>query len=127
MNLDLVLLVGGIVGGLFGIFFLFGAEAAIASYRLGASTLPARLFARATGASLIAMAVINFLSRGDAGSAALKAVVVGNIVVHLLSLGVDFSERYQRNAGIWVSLVIHIAFIAAFGYFLFDWPASIAG
>jgi hypothetical protein len=127
MSLDLVLLVAAIVSALFGIFFLFGADAAIRSFGLGDSSLPARLLARAVGSNLIAVAVINFLSRGDIGSTALRAVVIGNIVIHVIGLGADFSERYPRNAGIWVSVAIHVAFILAFGYFLLDWPASVAG
>jgi hypothetical protein len=121
MSLRIILIASGVVGILFGLFFLFGAESAIASYNLGDSTLPARLFARATGAALISFGVINILASSDTGSSALRAVVIGNIVVHLMSLGVDFSESYARNGGVWVGLAVHIIFIVAFGWALLNW------
>lgn len=121
MSLRIVLIAAGVVAILFGLFFLFGAETAIASYNLGDSTLPARLFARATGAGLVAFGAVNLLAAADTGSPALRAVVVGNLLIHLLSLWVDFSESYARNAGIWVALAVHIVFILAFGYALMNW------
>ena len=121
MNLRIILIVSGVVGILFGLFFLFGAESAIQSYNLGDSTLPARLFARAMGGSLVTLGIINLLASSDTGSSALRAIFVGNLLIHLISLGVDFSENYARNGGIWVSLVIHVAFIAAFGWALLNW------
>jgi hypothetical protein len=121
MALRVILIAAGIVGLLFGGFFLFGAEAAIGSYELGESTLPARLFARATGAGIFALSIVNLLSVGDRGSRALRAVVIGNIAIHAVSIWVDFSESYARNPGVWVGLLVHVVFIVAFGYALLDW------
>ncbi len=121
MTLRLILIVSGAVAILFGLFFLLGAESAIQSYNLGGSTLPARLFARATGASLVTLGVIDILASSDRGSPALRAIVIGNLLVHVLSLGVDFSESYARSASIWVSFVVHVLFIIAFGYALVNW------
>ena len=121
MSLRVILIAAGIVAILFGLFLLFGAEAAIQQYNLGDSTLPARLFGRATGALLVSLGIINILASGDSGSPALRAVVIGNIVVHAFSLGADFSESYARNAGVWISLIIHVAFIVTFGWALLNW------
>jgi hypothetical protein len=122
MSLRVILIVSGAIGILFGLFFLVGAESAIQSYGLGDSTLPARLFARATGASIVSIGLINILASPDkSGSIALRAIAIGNIVIHVISLGVDFSEGYERNAGVWVGLIVHVVIIAAFAYALMNW------
>ena len=51
---------------------------------------------------------------------ALRAIAIGNIVVHVVSLGVDFSEGYERNAGVWFGVIVHVL-IAAFAYALMNW------
>jgi hypothetical protein len=116
-----VFIAAGVVGLLFGLFFLLGAAQAIQSYDLGAPTVPALLFARSTGAALISLGVINLLASFDRGSTALRALAIGNVLIHILSIGVDFSQPYARNAGVWVSVAIHVVFIAAFGYCLVHW------
>lgn len=121
MIVRVVLAVSGVVGLLFGAFFIFGADAAISSYNLGEPTLPATLFARATGISIAAVGFINLLSLADRGSPALYAVVTGNLLIHALSIAVDFSADYERNAGVWIGLAIHVVFIVAFGYVMLNW------
>jgi hypothetical protein len=121
MSLRVILIVSGVVGVLFGLFFLFGADAAIGPYGLGDPTLPARLFARATGAGLVTIGLINLLAAADRGSPALRAVVIGNILIHVLSLGVDFSETYARAGGVWIGVAVHVLFIAAFVWSLANW------
>jgi hypothetical protein len=114
-------LAAGAISLLFGLFFLLGAGNAIESYNLGAPTIPALLFARATGATLVGIGIANLLAAADPGSPALKALAIANLAIHLLSLWVDFSETYEHSAGIWVGLAVHVIFIAAFGYLLVQW------
>jgi hypothetical protein len=114
-------LVAGVIGLLFGLFFLLAAGQAIATYELGAATVPARLFARTAGAVLIALSVANLLAMNDRGSRALWALAVGNVVVHILSIAVEFSENYPRNAGVWVGVAIHLILVTAFIYCLIHW------
>ena len=121
MFLRIVLIAAGIIAGLFGLFFLIAPDAAIQSFQLGASDVPSRLFGRAEGGSLIAFAVINFMSSTDRGSAALRGVVVGNLLGHISGIGIDFTETFPKTGGWWVGLVIHIVFIVAFGYALVNW------
>jgi hypothetical protein len=116
-----VFLAAGVAGLLFGLFFLLGPTQAIESYNLGAPTLPALLFARSTGAALVSLGLINLLAAFDRGSPALRALALGNFVIHVLSIFVDFSENYPKNAGVWIGLAVHIIFIAAFGYCLVHW------
>jgi hypothetical protein len=116
-----VFLAGGVVGILFGLFFLLGAGQAITSYELGAPTVPALLFARSTGAAILSLSVANLIAASDRGSRALLALAIGNVLIHVLSIGVDFSQPYARNAGVWIGLAVHVIFIAAFGYCLIHW------
>jgi len=118
MATRVVLIVAGIVGLLAGLDYLFATESAILSFNIGDATLPAMLFARATGAAILAMGVINILAAADAGSPALRAVLIGNVVAHTASLFGDFSGGIGANPIFWVAVVIHVAFIAAFGYLL---------
>jgi hypothetical protein len=114
-------IVAGAIGLLFGLFFLLAAGSAISASELGEPTLAARLFARSTGAAIISLSVANLLAAWDPGSRALRALAIGNVVIHVLSIAVDFSERYPRNAGVWIGLAVHIILIAAFSYCLVHW------
>ena len=117
-----VFLASGVIGLLFGLFFLFVPEQAIQSYNLGALTVPALLFARSTGAALVSLGVINLLASFDrSGSVALRALALGNLLIHLISISVDFSESYPKTAGTWIGLAVHIIFIGGFGYCLVHW------
>ena len=121
MSLRIILIAGGIVALLFGLFFVLGSETIIQGYSLGPSNVAERLFARAIGASLLTLGVIDLLASMDLGSPALRAVVIGNVVTHILDLIVDFSEGAAANPGVWLSAVVHVVFIVAFGYCLINW------
>ena len=121
MIVRVTFLAAGIVALLFGLFFLLAAGQAIQAYNLGAPAVPATLFARSTGAALVSLGLIDVIASADRGSRALWALAVGNVVIHVLSIGVDFSAPYAKNAGVWIGLVVHIVFIAAFSYCLVHW------
>src|SRR5258708_888791 len=89
----------GIVGLAFGLFFLLAADQAITSFDLGAATLSALLYARSTGAVITSLGIANLIAALDRGSMAQLGLVIANIVVHVLSIFVDFSESYPRTAG----------------------------
>jgi hypothetical protein len=125
--MQLLLIASGVVAILFGLFFLLGAERAVRSFDLGASNLAIRLFVRSEGAALVSVGIINLLANIDDGSPALKAIVIGNIAIHALSVAVDFSERYQRKAGVWFGLLVHVVFLVWFGYWLINFPAATPG
>ena len=127
MIIRVTFLAAGVVGLLFGLFFLLAAEQSITSFELGGPTIPALLFARSTGALIASLGVANLIAAFDRGSRAQYALVVGNILVHVLSIFADFSESYPRNAGVWIGLAVHIVFIAAFGYCLVHWRRMTTG
>jgi hypothetical protein len=116
----IVLIVSGIIAIFVGLDYLLATESAILSFNLGDATMPARFFARTTGAAVLAIGVINILilAIGDTDSPALRVVVTGNIVVHTASLFGEFSESFERSPIFWVAVVIHVISIMAFGYLL---------
>jgi hypothetical protein len=115
----IVLIVSGLLAILVGLNYLFFAQSAVLAFDIGDATLSARLFARATGAAVLALGVINLICVGDNGSRALRAVFIGNIVAHAASLYGDYvAESFERNAILLATSAIHVAFVVAFGYLL---------
>ncbi len=117
-RLRALFLIHATVATLFGIYFAFGAASAITTFQLGDVTTTAVLFCRAVGAQMLGVALINWLCPGDLASAGVRAVVIGNIVLHAFAVAADLSVGYSRSLGVWMGLAIHVIFVVAFGYFL---------
>lgn len=69
--------------------------------------------------------VINFLSRNDPGSPALAAVMVGNILFHVLGIGVDtydYVSGFMKLSGLVSGLVPHTLLADGFAYYLSQLP-----
>src|SRR5262245_50888914 len=78
-----------------------------------------------SGAMLVAMAFINFLSRNDPGSAALRAVMIGNIVLHVVGFAVDaydYSIGFIKMPGLVSGAVVHGLLTIGFIYYLMKLP-----
>lgn len=122
MSLRIVLIAAGVVGLLLGLLFLLAPETAIQSFQLGTPDVASRLFARVTGSALFSVAIMNFVaSRDTGGSWALRGVLVVNLLLHIFGIGLDFTEAFPKTGGWWVGTIIHVIFIAAFGYYLTKW------
>lgn len=77
--------------------------------------------AQAHGATLVGLGVIDWLAR-SAGGKGLVAVLSGNLVVQLLSLGVVLrTMALGAGAAVAPGVVIHVALGGLFAYFL--WKA----
>jgi hypothetical protein len=77
---------------------------------------------RWTGYCVLALAVINFLCRNDPGSLALRSVMIGNAVFHLLGIGIDvygFGVGALKVSGLVSGLVPHGLLAGGFAYYLF--------
>ncbi|MBP6772549.1 MAG: hypothetical protein KA154_06070, partial [Gemmatimonadaceae bacterium] len=64
---------------------------------------------------------INFLARSDPGSPALRAVMIGNIVFHVLAIGFqadDYIAGLLTTSGLVMALVSHSLLAIGFAYFL---------
>lgn len=95
-----------------------------------------RIVTQWVGFGVISLALINFLSRNDPGSPALRAVMIGNIVFHTLGIGFDvydYLAGFMTISGLTSGLVPHALLASGFVYYLFHlsrhpeaktWPAQ---
>jgi hypothetical protein len=114
-----------LVPGVFGAVMLF-APGAMLGHGLA---LPVEASTRVTtqwaGYCVLALALINFLCRNDPGSPALRAVMIGNIVFHLLGIAIDaydISIGAINISGLVGGLVPHSLLAAGFAYYLVKLP-----
>lgn len=84
------LLISAALNGALGIAMLFTPALVVASFGLQANVALEFPF-RAMGATFLGAGVLNLLVRRHAGPDTLRAVLVFNIVVHLLCVAVDLS------------------------------------
>ena len=82
-----VLIIGAVLAWIFGAMLLFAPGPFFAPIGVVVTDKIAAV-AQAQGAILVGLGFINFLARDTVDPVALRAVLVGNLVVQLLSLGV---------------------------------------
>ena len=88
-------------------------------------TQEARWVLQWMGCVLVVVGVINILARNDEGSPALRAIMIGNIVLHVLGLGVDVYhhlEGFVQISGVVMGAVVHGVLIAGFVYYVGKLP-----
>ncbi len=82
-----------------------------------------------SGSMLVALGVMNFLSRNDPGSAALRAVMIGNIILHVAGFAVDaydYSINFINSYGLISGAVVHVLLTIGFIYYLVKLPKASA-
>ena len=80
------------------------------------------------GVGLFSIGCMNFLSRNDPGSQALRAVMIGNIVLHVVGLGFDvydYSIAFMRMPGLIMGIVVHTLLVVGFAYYLTKVPKTV--
>jgi hypothetical protein len=110
----LALGIGAVAAFIFGVGLLIFPATMLTQSGLDASTA-AIAASRGAGATLIGLAVIDWLGRTAAGDG-LRAILVGNLVVQILSLAVNaggvLTGQLPAQAG--AASVIHVALGAVF-------------
>ncbi len=75
---------------------------------------------------MFSIAVITFLSRKDPGSIALRAVLTGSTVMHILSMSIDWLGYargiFPKVSGIMPGTIVHLIFAIGFIYYLVKLP-----
>src|SRR2546423_8113981 len=110
----LALMIGGVAAVVFGLALFVSPESMLAGFGLG-TPVAARVLSRDVGATLIGLGVINWMAR-NAGGDALRALLVGNVVVQALELlingyGIVVGDLGGQAAG---GLLIHVILGAIF-------------
>jgi hypothetical protein len=120
MKRNTFILITAILAALFGLSMLLAPDQMLKNMTSGADP-SAHYVLQWAGCMLLSIAIMNFISRNDAGSPALRAVMIGNIVMHALGLAVDFYQYMQGfiiTSGLASGLVVHLLIIAGFAYYL---------
>jgi hypothetical protein len=118
------LILAAIVPGLFGLLNMLapGEVRGILTVDVNAAVTAVT---RWYGFTTFSLGVINFLVRSDPGSPALRAVMIGNIVFHVLAMSFqsgDYMAGLMTTSGLVMALVSHSLLAIGFAYFLFKLP-----
>jgi hypothetical protein len=73
------------------------------------------------GTMLLSIGIITFLSRNDPGSKALKAVMLGSIIMHIVGFAVDLYQNtigFVKSSGLIMGAIVHGLLIIGFVYYL---------
>jgi hypothetical protein len=114
------LLVAGVLACGFGIAMLLEPGQMLTNMTSATSTDAAYVL-QWMGVALLSVGFINILSRNDPGSAALRAILVGNIVLHVLGFGEDFNQHrlgFVLQSGVVMGGVVHGLLTIGFVYYL---------
>ena len=114
------LILAAIVPGLFGLLNMLAPEGVrtILTVDVNAAVMAVT---RWYGFTTLSLGAINFLARSDPGSPALRAVMIGNIVFHVLAIGFqadDYIAGLLTTSGLVMALVSHSLLAIGFAYFL---------
>lgn len=110
-----------VVPGVFGLVMMFAPRMMLQNSLTEPGHATATTVTRWVGFAVFSIACITFLSRSDPGSDALRAVMIGNIVFHLLGIVMDsygFVARTMTASGLVTGLVPHAALTVGFAYYL---------
>jgi hypothetical protein len=114
------MLLAGALACLFSIMMMFAPDQMLANV----STITnegARNVTRWLGANLFAIGVINLLARHDPGSEALRAIMIGNIVLHVVALAFDVIDNANgivKTSGVITGAVVHVGLTLGFLIYL---------
>jgi hypothetical protein len=118
MKLKTFLGISAVILGLFGLSMIFNSANMAKGFGLDLNDLSVVLF-RDLGSTLIGVAVINWMARGIQDTKALKAIVLGNLVIQVLGVIVnvaDITQGYMGSGG-WVGVLLHVVLAAGFAYY----------
>lgn len=117
MSPRLALTIGGVAALIFGLALFVSPESMLAGFGV-ATPVAAKVLARDVGATLIGLGVINWMAR-DATGRALRALLVGNVVVQALELLINGYEIVvgdlptQAAGGLLIHLVLGAVIVLA--------------
>ena len=117
MSPRLALIIGGVAAVVFGLALFVSPESMLAGFG-PATPVAAKVLSRDVGATLIGLGVINWMAR-NAGGEALRALLVGNVIVQALELLINGYEIVvgdlptQAAGGLFIHLILGAVFVLA--------------
>jgi hypothetical protein len=115
------LLIAALIPALFGLVMMFIPGEMLSNSLTSETNLQTLSVTQWAGFGVFTIGLINFFSRNDPGSIALKAVMIGNIVFHTLGLSFDiyhYSIGVMKLSGSITGLIPHSLLIFGFAYYL---------
>ena len=119
------LLIAAVIPLLFGLVMMVVPDAMLSNSLASDADLQTHSVTQWVGFGVFTIGLINFLSRNDGGSIALKAIMIGNIVFHTLGVFFDiydYSIGVMSLAGLLTGLAPHLFLIIGFVYYLRKLP-----
>jgi uncharacterized membrane protein YfcA len=126
MRLRTLLLLGGVLGLVFGIGFLFFPQAALRLY--GVAPDPAIvLMSRFFGAALVQIGMVLYLIRDVGDPRTQRGVVIGSFIGSLAGLVVALTGQFWGvvNSLGWSTVAIYGLLLIGYGSFIFGKPRTI--
>ena len=125
MKLNVLLVVAAVIAGVFGVGFVVASGPLLSVYGVTldkAGTLVAQLF----GASLIGVAVLNWLARNVTDPDARRAVIFANLTQDVVGFVVILIGQLAGipNAFGWSNVAIYLLLALGFGYVQFMRPRA---
>ena len=122
------LLIAAIIPLLFGLVMMVVPDTMLSNTLTSDANLQTHSVTQWVGFGVFTIGLINFLSRNDGGSTALKAIMIGNIVFHTLGVFFDiydYSIGVMKLAGLLTGLAPHSFLIIGFVYYLRKLPQHV--
>ncbi len=116
-------IIAAVVPWLFGLVMMLAPDMMLGNSLATEVHATTRIVTQWVGFGVFSLGWINFLSRNDAGSQALRAVMIGNIIFHALGIGFDVFDYFagvMTISGLVSGLVPHSLLVIGFLYFLLN-------
>jgi hypothetical protein len=114
------LALSGLVAWFFGATMFFAPQQMLANVTAGANPTAEGVL-QWMAVALFSVGCINVLARNDAGSPALRAVMLGNVILHLLGWATDIYqhlEGFVTAQGLAMGTIVHLVLAGGFLYYL---------
>ena len=125
MRLRTLLLIGGLLGLVFGIGFLLGPRPMLTLYGVSADP-PVVLLARFLGAALVQVGLVFYLIRDVGDPKTQRGVVIGSFIGSVAGLVVALTGQFWGlvNQFGWSTVAIYALLTFGYGSIMFGRPAS---
>jgi hypothetical protein len=119
MKRSMFFLIAGVIACLFGTGMMTMPSAMAMNWGIpGSDAL--YLFIRMLGMNLLIFGIMLFMSRNDAPSNALKAIILGNILLHGIGLALDVygtTSGLLNQSALVSAVIVHVVLGGGFAYY----------
>ena len=120
MKRNVFIFLSAILAWIFGITMMVFPEKMLDNLN-GDVSLATKVVMQWVGVGIFSIGCMNFICRNAHGSKSLRAIMAGNIILHVLGLGFDifdYSNSFMKGQGLVMGGVVHILMIGGFSYYL---------